>query len=178
MRLTAAVVVAGAALAAAAAAAPAADDPTPTRDCRSRGDPSNGVPMAFVNAGDVVIGPVSLAGARRMASSVRLDRGDDGRFFAKLAAKVLWGRPVTISVAEASRPALALRYTRDLTSAVRFVPCPPGTRMFGDNGRLRRVTAFPGGVSFTRRGCFDLEVRVERGRTYRRTISLGAGACE
>jgi hypothetical protein len=150
----------------------------PTRDCRSRGDPSNGVPPAFARAGDVVIGPVSLAGARNLAAAVRLERGDDGRFFAKIAAKVLWGRPVTIGVAEASRPALALRFTRELEPAVRFVPCPPGTRTFGGNGRLRRVTAFPGGVSFTRRGCFELEVRVERGRTYRRTISLGAGVCE
>jgi len=49
--------------------------------------------------------------------------------------------------------------------------------MFGGNGRLRRVTAFPGGFSFARRGCYELEVRVDRGRTYRRTISLGGGRC-
>jgi hypothetical protein len=177
MRL-AAVVVAGGALAAAAAAAPTGgDEPVPTRDCRSRGDPSNGVPQRFVRADDIVIGPVSLAGARLVASTVRLDRGEDGRFFAKVAAKVLWGRPVTVAVAEESRPALALRYTRDLTPAVRLVPCPPGTVMFGGNGRLRRVTMFPGGVSFTRRGCYELEVRAERGQTYRGTISLGAGRC-
>jgi hypothetical protein len=177
MRLAAAAVVAGGALAAAAAAAPTGEDPVPTRDCRSRGDPSNGVHVRFARAGDVVIGPVSLAGLRRMASSVRLERGEDGRFFAKVAAKVLWGRPVTISVAEEGRPALALRYTRDLAAAVQLVPCPPGTPMFGGNGRLRRVTMFPGGVSFTRRGCYGLVVQAEGGRTYRRTISLGGGGC-
>jgi hypothetical protein len=177
MRFAAAVVVAGGALAAAAAAAPVGEEPVPTRDCRSRGDPSDGSPVRFARANDVVIGPVSLAGARVMASAVRLDRGDDGRFFAKVAAKVLWGRPVTVSVAEESRPALALRYTRSLTSSIRLEPCPPGTLMFGGNGRLRRVTMFPGGLSLTRRGCYELEVQVERGRTYRRTISLGAGRC-
>ena len=80
-------------------------------------------------------------------------------------------------VDERGRAALALRYTRDLTDAVRFEPCPPGTLMFGRNGRLRRVTGFPGGFSFARRGCYEIEVRVERGRTFRRTISLGGGGC-
>jgi hypothetical protein len=178
MRL-AAVAAMGLALVAAAGAAPVGDEPAPTRDCRSRGDPSNGAPVRFANPADVVIGPVSLAGLREAASVTRLDRGEDGRYFRKTAAKVLWGRAVTLTVSERSRSTLALVYARlnALTSSVRFVPCPPGTPMFGGNGRLRRVTAFPGGLSFTRRGCYELEVRVERGRTYRRTISLGAGSC-
>jgi hypothetical protein len=75
--------------------------------------------------------------------------------------------------------ALALDYARSgvHTYAIRFESCPPGTRMYGSDGRLRRVTVFPGGLSFSRRGCYELEVRVDRGRTYRRTISLGAGSC-
>ena len=177
MRLVAAVAAVGLALVAAAAAAPAGDESIPTRDCRSRGDPSNGVPARFIGANDVVVGPVSFAGLAYAASAARLDRGEDGRYFRKTAAKVLWGAPVTVTVAVGSRAALALRYTRDLTHAVRFEPCPPGTLMFGRNGRLIRVTGFPGGLSFTRRGCYELEVKVERGRTFRRTISLGAGVC-
>lgn len=178
MRLVPAIVVASGLLAAAAAAGLAAE-PVPTRDCGSRGDPSDGSAIRFVSRGDVVVGPVSFADLASAASATRLDRGPDGRYVRKVAAKVLWGRPVTVSVVPASRAALALDYARSgrRTHAISFEPCPPGTRMLGGNGRLRRVTAFPGGLSFSRRGCYALEVRVERGRAYRRTISLGAGTC-
>ena len=67
------------------------------------------------------------------------------------------------SDSETSRAALALDYAPSNlhTFAIRFEPCPPGTPMYGSDGRLRRVTVFPGGFSFLRRGCYDLEVRVE-----------------
>jgi hypothetical protein len=168
--LVAAVAVAGAA---------AAQDPEiPTRDCGSRGDPSDGSAIRFARAGDIVVGPVSFAGLAGAASATRLDRGPDGRFGRKVAAKVLWGRAVTVSVVPADRARLALMYSRSnlLTDSIRFEPCPPGTRMFGGNGRLRRVTVFPGGFSFTARGCYALEVTAGS-RAYRRTISLGAGRC-
>jgi hypothetical protein len=180
MRLLATILVAAGVLAAAVAAAARAEDPVPTRDCSTRGDPSDGAAVRFAHSGDVVVGPVSFAGLGLAASrTTRLDRGPDGRFMRKVAAKVLWGKPVAVSVSPASRAALALDYARSNqhTVAIRFAPCPPGTRMYGSDGRLRRVTVFPGGFSFLRRGCFELEVRVERGRTYRRTISLGAGEC-
>ena len=162
-----------------AAGAARAEEELPTRDCASRGDPSDGSGIRFVQRGDAVVGPVSFAGLRSAATATKLDRGADGRFARKVAAKVLWGRPVTVSVAPSSRPALALDYARtnELTPAIRFEPCPPGTLMFGGNGRLRRVTVFPGGFSFARRGCYVLEVRVERGRVFSGTISLGAGRC-
>jgi hypothetical protein len=168
--LVAAVAVAG------AAAAPKQE--ISTRDCRSRGDPSDGSAIRFARAGDVVVGPVSFAGLASAASTTRLDRGDDGRFGRKVAAKVLWGLPVTVSVVPTDRARLALAYARSnlLTDSIRFEPCPPGTRMFGGNGRLRRVTVFPGGFSFTTRGCYALEVTAGS-RVYRRTVSLGAGRC-
>jgi hypothetical protein len=174
MRLLPAIAVACGLLAAAAVGAPAAE-PAPVRDCGTRGDPSDGSAIRFVSPGDVVIGPVSFAGLAGAASAAQLERGPDGLFGRKVAAKVLWGRAVTVSVAAASRPALSLDYARTNrhTDAIRFEPCPPGTRMFGGNGRLRRVTVFPGGLSFSRRGCYELEVRVDRGRSYRRTIALG-----
>jgi hypothetical protein len=167
------------AAAAAAGVAAAQEEEIPTRNCASRGDPSDGSAIRFVRSSDVVVGPVSFAGLAPAASATRLDRGPDGRFSRKVAAKVLWGRAVTVSVAPSSRPALALDYARSNrhTDAIRFEPCPPGTPMYGSDGRLRRVTVFPGGFSFARRGCYELEVRVDRVRTYRRTISLGAGIC-
>jgi hypothetical protein len=178
MRFAAAVVVAGGALAAAAAAAPVGEEPVPTRDCRSRGDPSNGQPVRFANPADVVVGPLSFASLRAASSRTAVYRRDDGTWFRKAGVKVLWGQPVTLTVPSPSSSSLRLEYTRPPPpSSVRFEPCPPGTRMFGGNGRLRRVTTFPGGFSFARPGCYELEVRVERGRTYRRTISLGAGSC-
>jgi hypothetical protein len=179
MKLLAPVLVAAGLLAAAAAASPA-EDPLPTRDCATRGDPSDGTAVRFAHSGDVVVGPVSFAGLALAAPrTTRLDRGPDGRLMRKVAAKVLWGRPVAVNVSPSSRAALALDYARSNlhTFSIRFEPCPPGTPMFGGVGRLRRVTVFPGGFSFLRRGCYELEVRVERGRAYRRTISLGAGAC-
>jgi hypothetical protein len=178
MRTAAAVVVAGCALAAAAAAAaPAGDEPVPTRDCRSRGDPSSGGPPRFIRENDVVVGPLSFASLRVASARNAVYRHPDGTWFSKSAVKVLWGRPVTLSVPDPYRAQLQLEYSRgELTSSVQFEPCRPGTEMFG-GGRLRRVTAFPGGFSFARPGCYPIEVRVERGRIYRRTISLGAGAC-
>ena len=165
-------------LVAAAAAAPAEDEPVPTRECRSRGDPSNGALIRFANPADVVVGPLSFASLAAASSRTAVYRREDGTWFRKAGVKVLWGRPVTLAIAERHRPDLRLEYARGpLSSSVRLEPCPPGTPMFGGNGTLRRVTMFPGGFSFTRRGCYELEVRVERGRTYRRTISLGAGRC-
>jgi hypothetical protein len=41
----------------------------------------------------------------------------------------------------------------------------------------KRVTGYSGAFVFTERGCYPLEVRVEHGRTYRRTVSLGGGTC-
>jgi hypothetical protein len=158
-------------------AAAAQDPEIPTRDCRSRGDASDGSAVRFAGPADVVVGPISFASLRAARSPTAVYRRGDGRWFRKAGAKVLWGRAVTLTVTAADRDGLRLEYTRPATSSVRFEPCPPGTMMFGGNGRLRRVTAFPGGFSFDRRGCYELEVRVERGRTYRRTISLGSGRC-
>jgi hypothetical protein len=164
--------------ASAATASPAAGEEIPTRTCASRGDASDGSAIRFAGPADVVIGPLSFASLGAAGSRTAVYRRDDGTWFRKAAVKVLWGRSVTLTVASRDRDGLRLEYTRGpLTSSVRFEPCPPGTMMFGRNGRLRRVTAFPGGFSFARRGCYELEVRVDRGRTYRRTISLGAGRC-
>jgi hypothetical protein len=178
---TAAIAAAVVALSAvAAAAAVGQEEPVPTRDCRSRGDPSTGRPVRFASARDVVVGPISFAGLARAATRPGLGvPRPDGTWFVKSGAKILWGRPVLLAVGERARASLSLGYAPrgEPSVAVRFEPCRPGTRMYRSGGRLRRVTAFPGGFVVARPGCYELEVRVERGRSFRRTVSFGAGSC-
>jgi hypothetical protein len=175
MRLIAAVVVTGGALVATAAAFHAEEAPVPTRDCSGRSEPTRGH-LRFATANDVVIGPVSFT-SLRLASSRRAGSPQpDGTILVKSATKVLWGPPVRVSVADADRTRVALEYTREPGPVVRFVQCPPGMRMH--NGlRYLRVTGFSGGFAVTRRGCYTLEVQAEGRRAYRRTVSLGGGAC-
>jgi hypothetical protein len=175
MRLGAAVAAAGLALVAAAAASPT-DEPVPTRGCATRTEPTRGH-LRFASPGDVVIGPVSFSSLATASAPASIGgRRPDGTFLRKSAIKVLWGRPVRVSIAAADRALVSLEYTRGQSAVVRFVQCPPGMRMF--NGlRYLRVTGFNGGFALQRRGCYTLEVQAESGRAYRRTVSLGGGAC-
>ena len=170
----AAVAVTGLALVAATTAP--ADEPVPTRDCHSRADPSGPAPIRFATRNDLVVGPVSFTSLRLATSRGSLGpRGEDGRWFRKTGAKVLWGRPVTVSIPARAADRVALAYARGntLTSAIRFEPCPPGTIRYG-GGRLRRVTMFNGGFSVVRPGCYPVEVRVEgRAVPYRGRGPLG-----
>jgi hypothetical protein len=168
--------VAAMSLALVAAFAAPADEPVPTRDCRSRADPSGDAPIRFAARNDLVVGPVSFTSLRLAASRASLGpRGEDGRWFRKTGAKVLWGPPVTVTIPAHATDRLALAYTRGnaLTFAVRFEPCPPGTPRYG-GGRLRRVTMFNGGFSLLRPGCYPVEVRVEgRAALHRGRVPLG-----
>jgi hypothetical protein len=176
MRLLVAAGLAGLAVLPALATAGPGEE-VPVRDCGSRGDPGDGAPVRFAGARDVIVGPVSFAGLQHYATRRRLGPPqEDGGWWLKSGAKVLWGPPPTLRVAKPGGP-LALEYARDgrTTSAVRFEPCPPGTPMFV-SGRLRRVTVFPGGFSLARPGCYELVVQ-SGARVYRRTVSFGAGRC-
>jgi hypothetical protein len=164
-------------LAGVAAPAAPAEEPVPTRDCRTRTEPTRGH-LRFAEPQDVVVGPLSFSQLRRAASPRAAFRRDDGRLFVKAALKVLWGRPATLTVAGPER-GLALEYViaggawQPLQS-VRFVGCKPGTPMWSGL-RYRRVTGFNGGFSFARRGCYRVEVRVEgRAAPHRGRIPLGA----
>jgi hypothetical protein len=160
----------------AATAAPA--DEIPIRDCGTRAEPTKGR-LRFANPGDVVIGPLSFSQLARAGKPRGVDRTQDGRFFRKSAVKVLRGSgEVTLVVPPEVQDRLFLNYAPlgTLTAAIRFGTCPPGLPMH--NGlSYKRVTGYSGAFVFTERGCYPLEVRVEHGRTYRRTISLGGGTC-
>jgi hypothetical protein len=160
-----------------ALAAGGPDEEIPVRDCGSRGDPGDGAPIRFAAARDVIVGPISFAGLQHYATRKGLGPPrENGRWWLKSGAKVLWGPPPTLRVVRPGGP-LALQYTTDdrITSAVRFEPCPPGTPMFV-TGRLRRVTVFPGGFILARPGCYELVVQ-SGARVYRRTVSFGVGRC-
>jgi len=180
MRLVAAVAAVGLALVAAAAAAHAAEA-VPTRDCGTRTEPTRGH-LRFASPGDVVIGPVAFSGLAAASAPASIGgRRPDGTMLRKSAVKLLWGPPVTVRVVDDRGGAVALEYALaggwQQTTVVRFVGCPPGTRMW--NGlRYRRVTGFNGGFAVARRGCYTLEVKAEGRRAYRRTVSLGGGPCE
>jgi hypothetical protein len=160
----------------AATAAPA--DEIPIRDCGTRAEPTKGR-LRFANPGDVVIGPLSFSQLAHASRPRGVDRTEDGRFFRKSAVKVLRGSgEVTLVVPAEVQDRLFLNYAPlgTLTAAVRFGTCPPGLPMH--NGlSYKRVTGYSGAFVFTERGCYPLEVRVEHGRTYRRTVSLGGGTC-
>lgn len=171
MRLVVAVAVLGVAVSAASTAA--AVDEIPTRDCRTRAE-SGRAPLQFLGENSVVAGPIAFWGLARAAQGLG-ERGEDGRFFAKAAASVRAGHAVVLSVPERFRSRLALRYAPAgaESSEVRFRPCAPGTKAFSYQGRVGRVTGFPGGFVLTRPGCYPLDVRVDGGRTRRVRVPFG-----
>ena len=158
-------------------AVPGQDEPPPLRDCSTRAEPTHGR-LRFATSGDVVVGPLSFTSLRDARLRANITDRKSGRWFRKSAVKLLYGNDVTLSVPEAYRSLLWLEYAPNgaPTSTVRFSPCPPGKLMFNGE-RYGRVTGFSGALVFSRLGCYPLEVRVDRGRTFRGTISLGAGRC-
>jgi hypothetical protein len=170
MRVT---ILAAVALAAVAAGAAPASDGVPLRPCGSRGDPSDGKPVRFVRPHDLVIGPLSFTG---LGNGVRAGGRDaEGRFFTKSGAKVLWGAG-DVTVTSPTDGILVYARPNARTAMVKFQPCPPGTITYAGT-KLRRVTGFPGGFSFAKRGCYPLTVQVASGRTYRGTVKLGVARC-
>ena len=157
----------------AAGSAVAGGDEIPTRDCRTRVE-SGRAPLAFRGPDSIQVGPLSFWVLRRAAAGLG-PRNQDGVFFVKSAVSMRAGRAVTISLPERFRHRISLAYTRppEPTAAVRFVPCPPGTRAFSYDGRVGKVTGFNGGFSLTEPGCYPLDVRVEGGRTHRVRIAFG-----
>jgi hypothetical protein len=117
-----------------------------------------------------VVGAVTLWGLRQAqdhAFGPGYARGHDGW---KAGVSVRGYRPVTVRVAARDRRWVALDYVRrpadqrprhvtDANSAVRFEPCPPGTRSFDGRRPLGPETGWAGGFLVARRGCATLLVR-------------------
>jgi hypothetical protein len=115
---------------------------------------------------------------------VRLARGRDFRpGLWKAGVTVRDYRPVTVRVARRDRGWVGLNYAQgrdvrrvaDADPAVRFEPCPPGTRSFTHHDRLLGPeTGWAGGFVVARRGCATLFVR-RQGAAHSVRVRVGFG---
>jgi hypothetical protein len=89
-----------------------------------------------------------------------------GSWWLKTLVIVRPGRAVTLTVPRSERGRLHLRYTGNARTAT-FRPCrrPDGQWSY-----------YPGGFVYSQRGCYALDIHIERRRAIRRYISLGVGA--
>lgn len=164
------------AAAAVLAATASAGGSPPVRTCGERIELTDGARIRFVAAHDVVIGPIAFGGLQEARDRTLFDRRN-GVWWLKVGVKVLYGgRNVTVSALDSR---LALDYARGVprAQAVTFEPCPPDTATFTGANTVGRVTAFSGGLGVTRFGCYPLEIRVDRGRSYRGVVRLGVNRC-
>jgi hypothetical protein len=127
----------------------------------------------------------SITAAHLTLWGVRLARSD--RFLPglwKAGVTVRDYRPVTVRVAARDRGWVALDYVQarnatrvdDADSAVRFVPCPPGTRGFSaGHPLLGPETAWAGDFVVSRRGCATLFVR-RQGAAHSVRVRIGFGS--
>jgi hypothetical protein len=89
-----------------------------------------------------------------------------GSWWLKTLVIVRPGRAVTVSVPRSERKRLHLRYTGNPRAAT-FRPChrPDGQWSY-----------YPGGFAYSQRGCYAVDIHIERRRSIRRDIALGVGA--
>jgi hypothetical protein len=134
------------------------------------GSPPSKAEIREARRSSFVVGAITLWGLRRARSHAFAPgraRGDEGW---KAGVTVHGHRPVTVRVAARDRGWVALDYVRrptghgarrvsDGDSAVRFDPCPPGTRSFVTRRPLGSETGWAGGFLVARRGCATLLVR-------------------
>jgi hypothetical protein len=118
----------------------------------------------------IVVGAITFWGLRR-AQDHRFGsggaRGDEGW---KAGVSVRGHRAVTVRIMVPDRAWVALDYVQqpadrrprhvaDADSAVRFTPCPRGTRSFTTGRLLGAETDWAGGILVARSGCATLLVR-------------------
>ena len=176
MRFLVAVLVAGVAAAPAGAAGPRvvgcsthveAGDPPPTaKEVRK------------ARRSSVTVAHLTLWGVR----NARGERFRAGTW--KAGVTVADYRPVTVRVASRDRGWVGLDYVQggdarrvaDADPAVRFEPCPPGTRRFTHKDELLGPeTGWAGGFVVARRGCATLFVR-RQGAAHSVRVRIGFGA--
>jgi hypothetical protein len=170
-----------AALATAVAAAPANADAPRVVDCSAHVESGGPAPTAKevreARRSSIVAAHLTLWGVRL----ARSDRFRPGPW--KVGVSVRDYRPVTVRVATRDRGWLGLDYVQarnatrvaDADAAVRFEPCPRGTRSFSaGHPPLGRETAWAGAFVVRRRGCATLLVR-RRGAARSVRVRIGFG---
>ena len=133
----------------------------------------------------IVVGAITFWGLRRAQDrqfGASGARGDDGW---KAGVSVRGYRAVAVRVAARDQAWIALdyvqkpadrrpRYVADADSAVRFMPCPRGTRSFTNGRLLGAETGWAGGFLVARPGCAKLLVR-RAGTARSARIRIGFG---
>jgi hypothetical protein len=176
MRLLLAILVAG------VAAAPAGADAPSVVGCSTHVESGGARPTATqlreARRSSVTVAHLTLWGVRL----ARSDRFRPGLW--KAGVSVRDYRPVTVRVASRDRGWVALDYVQarnathvaDADPAVRFEPCPPGTRKLTGHGEpLGPQTGWAGDFVVSRRGCATLFVR-RQGDAHSVRVRIGFGA--
>jgi hypothetical protein len=168
-------------LAAGVAAAPAAAKGPRVVGCSTHveagGSPPTAKEVREARRSSVTVAHLTLWGVR-LAHAERFRPGGW-----KAGVSVTDYRPVTVRVASRDRGWVALEYVQgrnaervaDADPAVRFEPCPPGTRSFTDSDELLgRETSWAGGFVVARPGCATLFVR-RQGAAHSVRVRIGFG---
>jgi hypothetical protein len=154
-RTVAVLAVASASAVAVAHAAAVPSAVPPTRTC-AEGIGYSGPPY-WGGKGALVVGPLSFSG---LADHPGGARQPDGRWFVKSVLLMKPGAKVTLSVLPGSTARAVLVYAHRESQAVRFEPCAAANAKFSGGFVIRRLR------------CATILVRVEGGRTYRRTLDF------
>lgn len=110
----------------------------------------------------------------RQAERETFDRRQDSW---KAAISVRHGAPLLLQVTMPDRSWVELTYdreTREGAPRLRFLPCPPDTPRFSDDGVVGNETAWAGGFNVEREGCATLLLRREGEERWRR-LRVGFG---
>jgi hypothetical protein len=127
---------------------------------------ADGNPAPGHRPSDLFVGHrVLLVGARAPKTNEFVDR-PGGWWWLKTLAVVRGTRAVTLSVPRSERKRLHLRYGGG-AQTVTFRPCTRPARQW---------SYYPGGFTYSERGCYAVDLRIEGMRPLRRHIPLGVGA--
>src|SRR3954453_1295032 len=161
MRSLFAIAIASAAVAGSASAA------APVRTCAQGIGSTKPSPVDHTRTQDLFVGHRLLLIGALAATARTFESGEPGWYWWKSLAAVRNGRDVTLTVPRSERRRFRLRYANGQkdTSTVTIHPCAAG-----------RWSYFPGGFTYTRPGCYALDIRIRGHRARRKWLAFGEGA--
>jgi hypothetical protein len=163
----------------------------PLRACGTRGEVNRPIGEPDRQR-DVIIGPASLSGGKRLAFG-RYRPTRTRYLHVKIGFSLRAEVRAALVVPPAYRTRIGLQYARNLGTglgldgphtvrnggaAVRFHACASDEPAFAYRGTVGRWTWFPGGFAVSGPGCYPLELHVKgRDVSYRRTVGFGVSDC-